>query len=306
MVRALDIRDLKYFLALAQEGTVTKAAEKLCISQPPLSRQLRDLENELGVTLFYRGKRHIELSEEGIYLKQQAEEILSLLDITENRLQAKNNEANGTISLGVTEGCGAGVLSDLIVEFNRLYPNVNYDVWSSGSQEIGERLSKGLFDIGVVREPFNALKFESISLRRESWMIIMSKEHPLAKTDGREIELSELNGQSLIVPSRAPMVDEINSWFNEQGTKRRIICRYNALAAVLPLIENGLGVGVAAESAYRFTDSDKFVYKYIANPPRYSNLLMIRRRSKIIPEAATLFWSFAQDFAQDKENIWKK
>lgn len=301
MVNGLDIKDLKYFLAVAQEGTVTKASKKLCISQPPLSRQLKDLEEELGVTLFYRGKRHIELSEEGVYLKQQAEEILSLVDITEQQLKMSNCGTMGTISIGATEGCGAGVLSDIIVKFHELYPDVNYNVWCSSSQEIGERLSKGLFDIGIIREPFNSAKFDSLFLRKEAWLIIMSKDHPLAQKEGDEIELSDLAETNLIVPSRTPMVDAINSWFNEQGTKRKIICRYNTLASVLTLIEHGLGVAITTESAYYFTNSDKFVYKTISNPKHYSNLLIIKRRHRVMSAPATGFWNYVQNNAESFE-----
>lgn len=295
----MDVKDLKYFLAVAQEGTVTKASKKLCISQPPLSRQLKDLEEELGVTLFYRGKRHIELSDEGVFLKQQAEEILSLIDITESQLKTKGDGTHGTVSLGVTEGCGAGVLSDIIMDFHKLYPEVDYNVWCSSSQEIGERLARGLFDIGIVREPFNSTKFDSTPLRKEAWIIILSKNHPLAHNGSDEIELSQLSNEQLIVPSRTPMVDELNSWFNEQGTKRKIICRYNTLASILPLIENNLGVGVTTESAYQFTSNDKFSYKQIANPKRFSNLLIIKRRHKIMSAPATCFWNFVQNNADN-------
>lgn len=290
----MDIKDLKYFLAVAREGTVTKAAQKLCISQPPLSRQLKDLEEELGVTLFYRGKRHIELSDEGIFLKQQAEEILSLMDITENQLKSNSSETRGTVSIGVTEGCGAGVLSDIIMKFHSKYPDVNYNIWCSNSQEIGERLAKGLFDIGVIREPFNASKFDSTPLRKEAWIVIMSRNHPLAENGSDTIEISEMSDIPLIVPSRTPMIDEINSWFNEQGIKRSIICRYNTLASILPLIEHNLGIAITTESAHLFTDSEKFAYKQIANPRRFSNLLILRRRHKIMPAPATCFWNFVQ------------
>lgn len=290
----MDIKDLKYFLAVAQEGTVTKAAKKLCISQPPLSRQLKDLEEELGVTLFYRGKRHIELSEEGIFFKQQAEEILSLLEMTENQLKTNGDFTQGSVLIGVTEGCGAGVMSDVILKFHKQYPRINYNVWCSNSQEVGKQLAKGLFDIGIVREPFNSSKFDTIPLRKEAWIAMISKSNPLAKIASGTIQLCDLSDCELVVPSRIPMMDEINSWFNEQGIQRKIICRYNTLASILPLIENDLGVAITTQSAYFYTRHDKFVYKRIVNPQRFSNLLLIKSRSKIMSAAATNFWNFVQ------------
>ena len=296
----MDIKDLKYFLAVAQEGTVTKASQKLHISQPPLSRQLKDLEEELGVTLFYRGKRHIELSEDGVYLKQQAEEVLSIMERTQTQLKTKSDGTKGNVQIGVTEGCGAGVLSEIVLEFHKQYPDVSYNIWCSNSQDVGERLSKGLVDIAVVREPFNAAKFDSSPLRKEAWIVIMGKNNPLAQTDSDSIELSELANVNLIVPSRTPMMDEINSWFNEVGIQRNIICRYNTLASILPLIENDLGIAITTESAFLYTDNEKFAYRQIVNPQRFSNLLVLKRRHKIISASATLFWDFIQQNPVDQ------
>jgi DNA-binding transcriptional LysR family regulator len=217
------------------------------------------------------------------------------MDITENQIKTKTDGTSGTITIGVTEGCGAGVLSDIIMEFHKQYPQINYDIWCSNSQVTGERLLKGLCDIGVVREPFNATKFDSTPLRTEAWIVIMSKEHPLAKKESDEIELSEIANEQLIVPSRIYMIDEINSWFNEQGIKRNIICRYNTLASILPLIEHNLGIGITTESAYIYTSPEKFAYRQIVNPKRFSNLLILKRRHKIMPAPATYFWNFVQE-----------
>ena len=155
MVIIMDIKILKYFLAVANEGTITKAAKKLCIAQPPLSRQLHQLEEELGVSLFIRGKRHIQLTSEGFFLKQQAEEIISLVQKTENELSKMKTNTHGTISIGVTETCGSSILSELIKEFSSKYPYIKYNVWCGNGDEINEKLDRGLIDLGIVREPFN-------------------------------------------------------------------------------------------------------------------------------------------------------
>lgn len=288
----MDIKDLTYFLAVAKEGTITKASHKLHISQPPLSRQLKDLENELGVTLFHRGKRHIELTDEGTYFKQQAEEILSLLDSTTTQLKSKTDGTKGTVSIGVTEGCGAGVLSQSILSFNKTYPDIDYSIWCGNSQEVGERLYKGLFDIGIVREPFNSSQFDTFPLRTEPWITLISKKNPIAQNGKDTIELSELADMPLIVPSRMPMMDEINSWFNEQHIKRHIMCRYNTLSSILPLVEHNMGIAISTQSVYAYTNPEKFVYKTICNPMRLANLLLIKRRHRIISAQATRLWNF--------------
>ena len=145
----MDIRSLRYFLVTAQEKNITKAAEKLFIAQPPLSRQIKLLEEELGVTLFIRGKRQLQLTEEGYYLKQQAEKIIYLLDKTENRLGSMTNSEYGTISLGATETCCVSILSDLIGQFHKLYPHIRFQLWAGDSDELQERLKNNLVDIGI-------------------------------------------------------------------------------------------------------------------------------------------------------------
>ena len=150
---------------MAQAGTITGAAAKLCMAQPPLSRQMKELEEELGTTLFIRGKRHIRLTEEGIFLRQQAEEILSLMEKTRGQLSRMGTGAGGLISIGVTESCGAGVLSDIIERFHSDFPGIRYNIWCGNGDEINDKLDKGLVDLGIVREPFRTEKYESALIK---------------------------------------------------------------------------------------------------------------------------------------------
>ena len=172
----MDLKDLQYFLAVAQAGTITGAAAKLCMAQPPLSRQMKELEEELGTTLFIRGKRHIRLTEEGIFLRQQAEEILSLMEKTRGQLSRMGTGAGGLISIGVTESCGAGVLSDIMERFHSDFPGIRYNIWCGNGDEINDKLDKGLVDLGIVREPFRTEKYESALIKTESWTALLSRE----------------------------------------------------------------------------------------------------------------------------------
>ena len=183
----MDLKDLQYFLAVAQAGTITGAAAKLCMAQPPLSRQMKELEEELGTTLFIRGKRHIRLTEEGIFLRQQAEEILSLMEKTRGQLSRMGTGAGGLISIGVTESCGAGVLSDIIEKFHSDFPGIRYNIWCGNGDEINDKLDKGLVDLGIVREPFRTEKYESALIKTESWTALLSRDHPMAEQPGDTI-----------------------------------------------------------------------------------------------------------------------
>lgn len=295
----MDIKALKYFLTVAQEGTITHAAEKLCMAQPPLSRQLQQLEEELGVTLFIRGKRQIQLTEEGWYLKQQAEEILNLVDKTETQLNKIQSYTHGTISMGVTEACGASILSELIGLFHAKYPYVRFNVWCGNGDEINEKLDKNLVDIGIIREPFNTEKYESTFFKAEPWIALLSVSHPLASNSYEKIELHQLANEQLIIPSRLQLQDEINYWFNEIEQERNIFCMYNSLASIIPLVENNIGIAICPDSVRAFTNDQKLVYKKIVNPEHLSNLMVIRKRHQIMPAITSYFWNFIHNYINE-------
>jgi DNA-binding transcriptional LysR family regulator len=291
----MDIKILKYFLTIAQEGTITKAAEKLCIAQPPLSRQLQQLEEELGVKLFIRGKRQIRLTDEGLFLKQQAEEIISLVNKTENQLSRIQSYTHGIISIGATETGGTGILSEMVSAFHKKYPYIRYNIWCNNADEINEKLDKGLLDIGIVREPFNTENYESIFLKSERWIVLLSKNNPLACSTDDAITLSQLSDQPLIIPSRLSLQNEIGSWFNETAQQKNILCYYNILSCILPLVEADTGIAICPESVHHFTSADKFAYRRLVNPEHYSNLIAVRKKHQLLPAATDCFWNFIQN-----------
>lgn len=296
----MDIKILKYFLAIANEGTITKAAKKLCIAQPPLSRQIHQLEEELGVNLFIRGKRHIQLTSEGLFLKQQAEEILSLIQKTENELSKMKTNTHGTISIGVTETFGSSILSELIKKFSIKYPYIKYNVWCGNGDEINEKLDRGLIDLGIVREPFNTNKYENLYLKSEAWIALLSNDHPLASTASDTLEISQIVKEPLIIPSRLPLQREMNTWFHEITSEKNIFCYYNTLSCIIPLIEKNVGVAICPESIKYTYNQKTLTYKKI-NPEHISKLLMIRKKNQVMPAATTCFWNFIQNYIKNSK-----
>lgn len=294
MVKCMDIKDLKYFLAIAQEGTITRAAEKLCIAQPPLSRQMQHLEEELGVSLFTRGKRHIQLTDAGLYLKQQAKDIISMMEQTETHLTQVENDTIGTVSIGVTESSGASALSDFITPFHTKYSNIQYNIWCGNGDEIKDKLDKGMVDIGIVREPLNVEKYDCTIYKKEAWGAFLSTKHPLASIKTDTINLSQLSGEPLIIPSRAPLLDEIINWFHKQALDHNVICMYNILSCVIPLVSNNTGIAICPESARFFVNNNELVFRRITNPEHLSNVLFIRNRDYIMSSGAACFWDFIQ------------
>lgn len=293
---SVDIKDLRYFLAVVEEGTITRAAARLCMAQPPLSRQIQQLEEELGTSLFVRGKRRIQLTEEGIFLKQQAEEILSLVEKTENQLLRIKSSDRGIIAIGVTETCGASALAGFIRGFHNKYPNIQFNIWCGNGDEVSEKLEKGLVDIGLVRDPFNTEKYEIAEIKTEFWAALLSGSHPMARREGDTIELSEIAGEPLMIPARPPIQREIGSWFGQIAKKSNILCTYNTLSCIVPLVEQNTALAICPEGARYFTDRQRLVYKRIIKPEHFSRLLLVRRRHRLMPAATACFWDFSLDY----------
>ena len=289
----MDIKSLKYFLTVVQEGTITRAAKKLCIAQPPLSRQIRLLEEELGVTLFLRGKKKIQLTEEGRFLKQQAEEIIELMEKTREQMGRLGGGVHGLVSVAAVESFGIGLLSEMVETFHREHPQVHFQIWCGNSDEVRDKLERGLADVGIVRAPVYMEQCEQIFLRSEPWVAAMSRRHPLAAEEGAEVRLEQLGGETLMIPVRASLQEEINHWFNEIAQDREILCYYNSSASMLPLVERGMGIAICPGAARYFAGGEGIIYKTIVKPRKESRLYMVRRRYQMLPQAAGAFWDFA-------------
>lgn len=298
----MDIKTLRYFLEVAREENITRAAGKLCIAQPPLSRQLQKLEEELGVQLLIRGKRKIQLTEEGKFLKQQAEEIIAMVERTEHQLGMVKDSAWGVISIAVTESCGAGVMCDLIQEFHEKYPHIRFQILAGSGDEVSQRLNQNLADIGIMREPFDMEQYDREFLKSEPWVAVIGRDSPLAREKERNIPLSMLNGQELILPSRTPLQEEVSGWFHDMAWEQHVFCVYNSPAAVIPLVEKGKAVAICPESVQRFTSGRRLVYKRIVEPKKDSSLFLVKGRRRTLSLAAQLFWEFARDYRERSAN----
>ena len=291
----MDIKSLQYFLEVAREENITRAAQKLCIAQPPLSRQLQKLEEELGVQLLIRGKRRVQLTEEGVFLKQQAEEIIALMERTKYQLGMVKSSTYGTVSIAVTESCGAGVMCSLIRKFHEIYPGIHFQILAGSGDEVNQRLEQNLADIGIMREPFDMETYDREFLKSEPWLAVMGKETPLARETGKTVPLSRLGGEDLIIPARLPIQEEINSWFNDAAQERNIFCVYNSPAAIIPLVESGAAVAICPESVKSFAGARRLVFKPIVEPRKDSRLYLVKKRRQMMPLAAQLFWEFARN-----------
>ncbi|MBQ7839675.1 MAG: LysR family transcriptional regulator [Lachnospiraceae bacterium] len=262
----MDLRSLQYFLAIAQELNITKAAEVLHMAQPPLSRQLQQLEEELDTPLFIRGKRKLELTEEGRLLKKRAKQILNFVDVTRTEIKEVSEGVAGTLRIGATQTIATTLLPGWIAAYKKKYPQVRYHIWSGNSDEVIAQLEHGLVDIAVIREPYNPEKFKGVRIAKEPWCVLIPGNSPLAELPGDSIDLALLDEQELIVPSIESRRREMEQWFETIGKKANICCEYAPLINAPYLVEQGVGIAVLPYSVKNILNQKNVVLKKIANP----------------------------------------
>ena len=223
----MELRVLKYFLVVAREENITRAAALLHVTQPTLSRQLMQLEEKLGVKLFRRGKYHVSLTEDGMLLRRRAQEIVELADKTEQEFQRQEGELAGDISIGTGESNSMTDLSRKIADFRAGHPLVRFHIYSATADEIQERLEKGLLDLGMLMEPVDIGRYEFARLpRRDRWGIWVDQGHPLA---GKEsVTPEDLLGVPLLLPRRERVQQELSGWFGEKFEQVEVAATYNS------------------------------------------------------------------------------
>lgn len=225
----MDIRVLNYFLMVAREENVTKAAQLLHITQPTLSRQLKQLEEELGVKLFKRKDHSIYLTDEGILFRRRANELVNLADKAKNELMQKDDILTGTISIGCEETYSVKELATIIKEFQDENQKVKFELYSSNNEDIKQRIEQGNLDLGLLIEPVNIVNYNFIRMNtKEQWGVLIHKDHPLAKQ--KYIKPGDLVGTLVVTyPINTPVHNELASWSGDYAKKMDFSITYNVL-----------------------------------------------------------------------------
>lgn len=233
----MEIRELRYFLAVAREENITRAAESLHIAQPSLSKQLMELEKKLGKQLLIRGKKKITLTEEGVLLRKRAEEIVGLVEKTEQEISYDLEEVMGDIYIG---GGAESVLS-AAAELRKEHPGIRFHFFSGDAVDIAERLHHGSLDFAVMLEPIDNVKHEFLSLPDQSeWGILMKKEDSLASKQG--ITRADLKKLPLIMHRRIGLQNQIAHWAKTDLENLNIVATYNVVhGSPVPFVTQGLG-----------------------------------------------------------------
>ena len=283
----MELRTLRYFLAAASEENITRAADILHVTQPTLSRQLMDLERELGTTLMYRGKKGMTLTEDGLFFRQRAEEIVELADRLEQSFVERSTEVSGVISIGATESVGSRLFAKLIKQFSDKYPLVKFDLYNEMADYIKERMDKGLIDVGLLLEPVDTSKYDFVRLsQKETWGVLMRADHPLS--DRETLRAEEMRPYPLILPLRERVRAEILNWLNAEEKDLNIPLSYTLLSNAVLLVEEGLGCAFCLDGALAIHSSPHLRFIPI-HPEHTTRSVLVWKKNHLFTPAVSLF-----------------
>lgn len=298
----MEIRVLRYFLAIAREGSITNAANYLHLSQPTLSRQISELEEQLGQQLFLRKSRSMVLTAEGMVLRKRAEEIVAMVDKTEAEFSAMENTVAGDIYIGGGETDAMKLVADILWELRREYPDLRFHIHSGNAEDVTERLDKGLLDFGLLIHPVDYSKYEYIKLpAKDTWGIVMRKDSPLAQQDA--VRKEDLLDAPLIF-SRQAMAhslkgNELTDWFGVEPEKLNISTTFNLFYNAAIMVDAGLGYAVTLDKLANTSESSNLTFRPL-EPRLESDLVIVWKKYPVFSVAAE---KFLEKLQEKYENI---
>jgi DNA-binding transcriptional LysR family regulator len=289
----MDIRDMKNFYAIVEEGNISNAAKRLNIAQPPLSKQMKQLEDNLGVQLFERGSRRIRLTEAGQLLRERVEQILGLVDGTIKEITELNSGFVGNLSIGTVTTSGATMLPNLLHKFHTIYPNVTFQLWEGDGSRILDLLNNRVIEIGIIRAPFDPEIYESITLPDEPLVIAMKKEGCPCDENPGKVRLIELANQPLIVPLRwkAMFVE----WCDKVGFKPNIVCISDGILLNIIWTKLGIGMALVPKSTEGLISDSDLTYKIIVEPTLSTQTVIVWARNHKLSASSKHFLELLKD-----------
>lgn len=294
----MDIRVLRYFLAVAREQSFSLAAQRLYLSQPTLSRQLRELEEELGKKLLIRGNKGVTLTEEGMMLRKRAEEIVELLDKTEQEVRNSSDHVSGKIYIGAGETYAIKLIADTARKLQEDHPGIDYSIYSADGTDVLERLDKGLLDFGLIFQHPDAAKYESIEIPlKDTWGVLVRKDHELAGASS--LKLEELKDYPLIIPRQPNHNTMISDLVMKHAPDAHIAAEYNLVYNASVLVDEGLGCAVTFDRLIN-TSGDSRVCFIPFEPKIEATCSFVWKRYSIFTKPAEVFLS---QFISDIESF---
>ena len=280
----MEIKDMRAFYAIVEEGNISHAAQRLDIAQPALSRQMKRLETQLGVQLFERGSRRIRLTDAGRVLYSRVEHILGMVDGTVREITEIGSGVAGCIRLGTITTSGAMLLPELITEFHRRYPQVTFQLWEGEGTRILELLDNRVIEIGITRTQVDARVYESIVLPNEPLVLIMNKAHDIG-SDAQKVRLAELKDQPLIIPLRWQSMFTANC--RKLGFEPNILCVSDSIVQDLLLAKMGMGMAILPISSKTLLTDGDLTYKKLVEPEITTHTVVAWLKNRTLSQSAS-------------------
>lgn len=281
----MEIRVLRYFLETAREGNMTRAAERLFISQPTMSKQLKELEKELGVKLFVRSNYNIRLTDAGILLRERAEDILSLVDKTVSEFKSLEEINSGDIYIGAPESESMEHFVEIVRKLQKEYPEIRCNIFSGNMQDVCEKLDKGLLDFGIVLNYVDRMKYNYLPMSAEdTWGVILRRDDPLAEKDS--FSVSDLKKLPLIC-SKQWLDQEFPQWFLSKSRDVRIVATYNLPFNGGIMAKAGMGYAIMLDKLVNTGEESDIVFRPLQDVPK-AEMYFIWRKQQIFTPIAEL------------------
>lgn len=283
----MDIRVLQYFLAVAREESITKAAETLHMTQPPLSRQLKELEGELGKQLLIRGSKRVTLTEDGMLLRKRAEEMIDLMEKTKVELASSGESINGEIYVGCGETDAISFLAQVAQNLQKKYPLIHYHIYSGDAERVMEKLDKGLIDFGLLVGDVDISKYDYVRLpMKDTWGVLMLKDSPLAE---KEVVCAEdLWDKPLILSHQASINSEMTSWLKTDLSKLNVVATYDLIYNAAQFVKKGFGYVMALDKLINTTGESNLCFKPLY-PTLEAGLCIVWKKYQVFSKASNEF-----------------
>ncbi|MBR5429345.1 MAG: LysR family transcriptional regulator [Firmicutes bacterium] len=294
----MELRTLRYFVTVAEELNITKAAALLRISQPPLSSQIKNLEEELGTELFVRGKRQLALTDAGKLLYQRAKDILSLSEKASAEILSMNRGMTGTVAIGLVEGMAPDIASEWFAGFLGLHPGVRFRILDGNSDDLIEKMRGGLIDLAVITSPYDQLFLNSFQVGQEKMVALVNRSHPLASCGKTVLDIADLLDEPLIVPSRRAHIENIRRWFRPLNASPYILCEMDNYLDAAALAGRGIGISIFPQTAYILNDS--LISLEIAGEDKKVDYLFVWRKSRQLPTVEESFIDYVKERYQQQ------
>lgn len=299
----MEIRVLQYFLAIAREQSIIRAAESLNLSQPTLSTQIKHLEEDLGKQLLIRGtkgSRKVTLTKEGMILRKRAEEILELVKKTENEITLSDNIIMGDVYIGTGETDGIRLLAKAAKKLQKTHPRIHYHITSGNAIFVMEQLDKGLIDFGIVFGNPDLKKYDALKLpSKDTWGVLMPKDSPLAGKD--TISPKDLWDKPLILSQQEANGGEVMQWMKKKPSHLNIVSTYNLLFNASLLVEEGLGYAICFDNIIHTSQNSNLCFRPLA-PELTTEMCIIWKKYQVFSKPAEKFLSaLRESFSSEKQ-----